>query len=204
MKKKYRMERGSRRIIIKRISDTSTQMATKIMACKLLRKCCKEEVPAGIVTYVAQCANDTMLSWAAYLRNLFLDNNKDARDLGKELHYSWLMILIELIRWKEPPYYYFCEKVGCFHATWYTSTGSTSNPKIRSGNASTFAWYFNNIHERIANTWIITQEVVEQYQGITKFMATHHNMWIQVRKDPTKERLQLWYCINEEEVEMVV
>jgi hypothetical protein len=49
MKKKYGTERGSREIIIKRISDAMTRMATKIMACKLLRKCRKEEVPAGVV-----------------------------------------------------------------------------------------------------------------------------------------------------------
>jgi hypothetical protein len=44
MKKKYGTERGSCRIIIKRISDVTTRMATKIMACKLLKKCRKEEV----------------------------------------------------------------------------------------------------------------------------------------------------------------
>jgi hypothetical protein len=38
MKKKYVTERGSRRIIIKRISDVATRIATQIMACKLLRK----------------------------------------------------------------------------------------------------------------------------------------------------------------------
>jgi hypothetical protein len=42
MKNNYGTERGSRRIIIKRISDTTTRMATKVMVCKLLRKCCKE------------------------------------------------------------------------------------------------------------------------------------------------------------------
>jgi hypothetical protein len=48
MKKKYDTERGMHRIIIKWISDSATRMAMKIMACKLLRKCRKEEVPAGL------------------------------------------------------------------------------------------------------------------------------------------------------------
>ena len=38
MKKKYGIERGSRRIIINHISDTATRMAIKIMACNLVRK----------------------------------------------------------------------------------------------------------------------------------------------------------------------
>jgi hypothetical protein len=53
MKKKYGTGRGSHGKIIKRISDTMTQMATKIMACKLLRKFHKEEVSVGIVITVA-------------------------------------------------------------------------------------------------------------------------------------------------------
>jgi hypothetical protein len=36
-------------IIIKWISDTTTRMETKLMACKLLQKCHKEEVPTGVV-----------------------------------------------------------------------------------------------------------------------------------------------------------
>jgi hypothetical protein len=76
MKKKYDIERGSHGIIIKCISDIATRMATKIMACKFLRKCCKEEVPTP------QCAKGTTLNWAPYLLNLFLDDCKDAQHLG--------------------------------------------------------------------------------------------------------------------------
>jgi hypothetical protein len=47
MKKKYGTNRGTQGIIIKRINDTATQMATKILAYKMLRKCSKEEVPTG-------------------------------------------------------------------------------------------------------------------------------------------------------------
>jgi hypothetical protein len=53
MKNKYDTERGSHGIIIRHISDIATRMATKIMACKFLRKCCKEEVPVGVVAVAA-------------------------------------------------------------------------------------------------------------------------------------------------------
>jgi hypothetical protein len=62
----------------------------------------------------------------------------------------------------------------------------------------------SDIQESIANTWRITLEVVAQYQGIENFRATCHNMWIQACRDPTKEWLQLRYCIKEEEVEMEI
>ena len=53
MKNKYGTERGTCGIIIKRISDIATKMATKIMACKLLIKCYKEEVLARVVVVAA-------------------------------------------------------------------------------------------------------------------------------------------------------
>jgi hypothetical protein len=102
MKNTYGTKRGSRGIIIKRISDTTTRLATKIMACKLIRKYRKEEVPARVVTAAAQCAEGTMLRWVMYLLNLFFEDCRDAQDLGTEFHYSWLLILITLIGWREP------------------------------------------------------------------------------------------------------
>jgi hypothetical protein len=43
-----------------------------------------------------------------------------------------------------------------------------------------------------------------QYQGIAKFKATRHAVWIQAQKYPEKEWLQLWYCVKEEDVEMAI
>jgi hypothetical protein len=45
MKKKYGTDRGTRGIIIKRINDVMTQLGEKILACKMLRKFHKDEVP---------------------------------------------------------------------------------------------------------------------------------------------------------------
>jgi hypothetical protein len=50
MNKTYDTERGSGRIIIKRINNVATRMATKLMACKFLRKCHKDEFLAKVVT----------------------------------------------------------------------------------------------------------------------------------------------------------
>jgi hypothetical protein len=71
MKQTYGTERGSRGIIINRISEPTTRLATKLMACKLLRKCRKEEVPAGVIAAVVQCMKGIVLSWSPYLLNYF-------------------------------------------------------------------------------------------------------------------------------------
>jgi hypothetical protein len=66
------------------------------MACKLLRKCCKEEALAGVAVATKQCAKGTVLSWALYMLDLFLEDCRDVQDVGMEFHYSWLLILIAL------------------------------------------------------------------------------------------------------------
>ena len=71
MKKKYGTDRGTRGIIIKWINNAVTQLSIKILACKLLRKCCKDEVLAGVIVIETQCTEDTFMSWEPYLSNLF-------------------------------------------------------------------------------------------------------------------------------------
>jgi len=46
MKKTYDIERGFRGIIINIINEPAMILATKLMACKILMKCHKEEAPA--------------------------------------------------------------------------------------------------------------------------------------------------------------
>jgi hypothetical protein len=54
MKQMYGTERGSIGIFINRISEPTMILDTKLMACKLLRKCHKEEVPTGVIIVVTQ------------------------------------------------------------------------------------------------------------------------------------------------------
>jgi len=82
MKKNYCTTKGKIGIIIKQIKNASMQLGVKILACKLLRKCRKEEVSAGVVAVVTKCVEGTSMSWEPYLLNLFLEDWKDAQDLG--------------------------------------------------------------------------------------------------------------------------
>jgi hypothetical protein len=55
---------------------------------------------------------------------------------------------------------------------------------------------FDEMQEKLANTWRIPPEVVKEYQIIDKFQASRHNMWIQAKRDPKKEWLQWRYCVT--------
>ena len=83
------------------------QLGENILACKLLRKCCKDEVLAGVIAVVAQCAEGIFMSWVPYLSNLFQIDHKDMQEEGTEFHYSWLLTLISFMGWKESDYVIF-------------------------------------------------------------------------------------------------
>jgi hypothetical protein len=74
-------------MIIKNINDPTKRFVTKLMACKLLRKCHKEEAPTGVVATTMQCVKGTVLSWELYFLNLFLEDCRDVHDSGMKLHY---------------------------------------------------------------------------------------------------------------------
>jgi hypothetical protein len=112
-------------------------------------KCRKEEVPAGVVVVVAQCAKGSSMSWAPYLLNYFLKDYKDTQYWGSEFHYSWLLILIALVGWKEPVYSMFLQRVGKCGATRYTSLRSTTYPKTKKVNNDVFALYLSKIQNHL-------------------------------------------------------
>jgi hypothetical protein len=97
VKEKFGTSRGNKGIALKYINDNATRFANKLMDCKLLRKCRKEEAPVGVIIVVVQCEKGVMFIWAPYILNQFLIDCIDAQDNGTKLHYSWLIILISLV-----------------------------------------------------------------------------------------------------------
>jgi hypothetical protein len=121
-----------------------------------MHKCRKEEVPAGIVAVVMQCTKASSMSWAPYLLNSFLEYCKDTQDWGSDFHYSWLLILIALVGWKEPTYSVFLQRIGKCGVARYMSLRSTTDPKAKKINNDMFSLYLIEIQNRLAYTWIIS------------------------------------------------
>jgi hypothetical protein len=48
---------------------------------------------------------------------------------------------------------------------------------------------YDEMKEKLANTWRIPPKVMRENQGITKFQDSRHNMWIQANRHPKKEWL---------------
>jgi hypothetical protein len=119
-------------------------------------KCRKEEVLTDVVAAAMECAKGSSIRCAPYLLISFLEDCKDTQDWGSEFHYSWLLILIGLIGWKEPLYNKYMERLGKCGATRYVSLHNNAYPKRKKTNINIFARYFAEIQDLIADTWCIT------------------------------------------------
>ena len=65
-------------------------------------KCRSNEVPAPIVSIAVNCAKGYNYKWVEYIAREFLEDVCDAQDKGIPFHYSWLLVLIALVGWREP------------------------------------------------------------------------------------------------------
>jgi hypothetical protein len=79
-----------------------------------------------------------------------LEDCKDTQDWGSEFHYSWLLILIALVGWKEPTYNMFLQRTGKCGTTRYTSLRSTTDPKEKKINNDVFTLYLMEIQNQVS------------------------------------------------------
>ena len=102
MKDRFNLKKGKRGYQTSTIGHQNIQFTGKLLACKLMRKCRPHEVPAPIVSIAMNCAEGYIYKWAEYIAKEFLEDVRDAQKKGRPFHYSWLIVLIALVGWKEP------------------------------------------------------------------------------------------------------
>jgi len=102
IKEKYGTYRGARGIDVASINDDIIRFVTQVLACKLLRKCPKDQVPMGAMVVVEKCVARVMMNWSTFLVNPFFMDYWESQEKGTKFHYAWLLILIALTAWMEP------------------------------------------------------------------------------------------------------
>jgi hypothetical protein len=66
--------------------------------------------------------------------NLFFDDYKDAQDSRIEFHYSWLIIIIALVGWRQTKFSMFFQRIGKCCVSQYATLWHTSTAKERKDN----------------------------------------------------------------------
>jgi hypothetical protein len=60
------------------------------------------------------------------------------------------------------------------------------------------------IQNKLADTWRISPQTVHEFGQKENFQASLHSMWLQEKRDLTKEWLQLSYCAMMQDIQMEV
>jgi hypothetical protein len=101
MNEKFHIVRGVCYLDVPSICDPMVRFATQALADKLLRKCRKDQVLAGVIAATEKCVEEITMIWKPFLLNQFLIDYTEAHDKGMKFHYSWLLLLFALATWKE-------------------------------------------------------------------------------------------------------
>jgi hypothetical protein len=107
-----------------------------------------------------------------------MDDYQDVWDVGMEFHYSWIIILVALVGWKNPKYTMFLQINRRWSATQYESLWHSTVAKDIQENTDIFNTYLEEIQGKVEETWRIPPKVVEQYKTLANFKYLRHNMWI--------------------------
>jgi hypothetical protein len=123
------------------------------LACKLLRKCRKYQVPVTVIATTERCVEGIQMNWETFLLNQFLIDCEEAQDKGTEFHYAWLLILIALSSWREPDDTQFLgvKEKPCL-AAWYQNLWYTTHKARQMDNNVAFYIYKETIRDNIERT----------------------------------------------------
>ena len=102
MKDRFGLTKGKRGYQTLTIWHQNIRFVAELLACKLMRKCRPNEVSAPIVSIAVNCAEGYSYKWEEYIAKEFLEDVHDAQEKGRPFHYSWMIVLIALVGWKEP------------------------------------------------------------------------------------------------------
>jgi hypothetical protein len=176
----------------------------QLIAGKIVRKNHPTQVTRFVVDFVGKCMEGMQMNWLSYLINELEKDCHEAQDQGYEFHFSWFLILIAFVTWKilegatfpeiEPS-----ESLAArFSTLWYTNDVS----KQWKSNVM-FHAYYQQLKFSIESFPCMTPHTLHQYRPIAKFCTDPHFIYITAHRDESKEELQYYYKLTDEDMEQI-
>jgi hypothetical protein len=180
-------------------------LACQLIAGKIIRKNLPTHVFGFVVDFTGKCVEGMQMNWVSYLVNELEKDCREAQDLGYKFHFSWLIIFIAFFAWKilegatflefEPS-----EPLGVrFSTLWYTNDMS----KQWNLNAI-FHAYYQQLKIDIESFPCMTPRTLHQYRTIAKFSVDPNFIYINARRDESKEELQSYYKLTDEDMDKIM
>ena len=170
-----------------------------------MKKCRPTEVPALVIRIAINCTEGYSYNWVAYVVKEFLEDARNEEEKGRAFHYSWLIVLIALVGWKEPTETQFAVVPAHMPgAARYASLWVSQDKTHQQMTKYVFSFYMMSISYEIINTPWLSHELFSQYDGAVNFRADMHHIFIQDCADKKHQWFKLPYVVTKDDILTVV
>ena len=107
-----------------------------------------------------------------------MENCKSMEENDSSFHYSWFLILMVFVTWREPKYMQFLTVRGECCRVHYMNLSTNTNLERECINNQVFYTYYQQLSTLIASKPRNTKELIDLYKTKIKFMDNMHQVYI--------------------------
>jgi hypothetical protein len=198
------VEKGKRGYKVASIQDGVVHLTCQLIAGNILRKNHATWVTGFVADLTAKCVEVMQMDWVSYLINELEKDYRKAQDQGYDFYFSWFLVLITFVTWKMLEGATFLEiepsesLVSRFSTLWYT------NDMLKQWKSNVvFHSYYQQLKVFIEAFPCMTPRTLHQYRPFVKSHADQHFIYIIVHIDESKEELQSYYKLIDDDMEQI-
>ena len=107
-----------------------------------------------------------------------MEDCRVAQENNQPFHYSWLLVLMDFVTWKEPKYTQVLSVRGECHGVHYANLWANADLERQCINNQVFYTYYQQLSSLIASRPRITRELIDLYKKGIRFMVNTHRICI--------------------------
>ena len=176
----YKLERGGRAYDVSSIQDDILKFTVSLLAGKILFKVRPKEVTGSVIRLAIDTIQGKAFNWSLFLMNSFFQDCAQAQENPlHSFHFSWLLILMAFIGWKEPPNSQFPQlEPGACRGAKYSNLWESNNPEKQKNNAMVFHDYYMLLLQTVTTIPRIDSPVVDLYYSRLEFKVDWDKTYI--------------------------
>lgn len=179
--KEFKLTKGGQVYDAADIEDEALRFTVQLLVGWVLRKCRPTKVPATVVDLAAQEKDGKPYNWCLYLLNQFMEDCTGAQEHNQPLHYSWMLVLLTFVMWKETKHNTFLPVWNDCRGVRYVNLWATADSDRQRLNNMVFYTYYQQLCVLIADKLRITKQVTDLYNKKVKFTMDLHRIYIKPR-----------------------
>ena len=127
-----------------------------------------------------------------------------AQEHNQPFHYSWLLVPMDFIMWKEPKYTQYLSAQGECQGVHYTNLWANADLERQHINNQLFYTYYQQLSTSKAGRPRITKELTNLYKKEIRFMVDMHRIYTKPRGIKEKDWYTRAYQMEQQDVQEII